>query len=58
MNRDRGPRHEDDDYSQSTNERDDPTDEERRESLNECLKDMQRMMDKVASLPLGMKQGE
>ena len=35
MNRERGPRHEDDDHSQSTNERDEPTDEEREEWIRE-----------------------
>ena len=35
MNRDRGPRHEDDDHSQSTNERDEPTKEEREEWIKE-----------------------
>lgn len=37
-------------------ERDADVLESRRDSLNECLKDMARSMDKIASLPFGMKQ--
>lgn len=34
---DRGPRHEDDDYSQNTEQREEPTEDERRESIREAL---------------------
>ena len=39
---DRGPRDPEDDHSQNTEQRDDPTEEERDESLNKCLIDMAR----------------
>ena len=41
---DRGPRDPEDDHSQNTEERDDPTEEEREESLNECLIDIARSL--------------
>ena len=37
---DRGPRDPEDDHSQNTEQREDPTEEEREESLNECLRDI------------------
>ena len=39
---DRGPRDPEDDHSQNTEQREDPTEEERAESLKECLIDIAR----------------
>ena len=39
---DRGPRDPEDDHSQNTQEREDPTEEERADSLKECLIDIAR----------------
>ena len=41
---DRGPRDPEDDHSQNTEQREDPTEEERAESLNEAIRDITRTL--------------
>ena len=47
---DRGPRDPEDDHSQNTEQRDDPTEKERDESLKECLIEIAKLANEITAL--------